>query len=208
MHRHSTRETYRYKDSEWPSFLDKLDSDPAAAKEEFADCLFALLAERPPGPVRSLGDDREDFGQALFLKCVDKDFRVLRKYRKTGHSFHAWLYILIHNRALDYLDALGRKWHGPPLPDDPSASKTGNWGPTEFGSGPWNDVIRIVKTAMKRLSLRCRILLEFAADGYLPRDMVGAVPGTNVQISNDLRYCRKKLKKLVAAMGFDLDNLL
>ena len=95
MQEYSTRATYRYKDSEWPSFLDELDSDPEAAKEEFADCLYSLLAERPPRPLQSLGDDREDFVQTLFVKCVDENFRVLRKYRKTGHSFHAWLYVLV-----------------------------------------------------------------------------------------------------------------
>jgi RNA polymerase sigma factor (sigma-70 family) len=200
----------------WPAFLDMLDSDPEAAFAEFYRLAVASMSFSPPRPMRSLSrEDSQDLIHEVVFHCVKDDFRVLRRYVDRGKSFRAWLYTIAHHKCLDYLRGRGIKVQVVPIHEDPDGKGLENV-LADPGGGPDKrlegaDLVATVKKAVTRLGQHCRMLLEMAADEFTPKEMVAVLrlpPDQNKKISDDLRYCRDKLRKLLAEAGIDIGSLM
>ena len=200
----------------WPAFLNLLSSDPDAAFADFYRFAVGTLVAVPPRLMRSLSnEDREDLTQEIIYHCVKDDFRVLRQYVDKGRPFAVWLYAVAHNFCLDYLRSKGRN------PDTTSIHENAN-GPglenvlTDRHNDGQNrpellELLTIVKKTLELVGEYCRVLLEMAADEFTPREMtlvLGMTPDQNKKVSDDLRYCRKKLKDRLAEKGIDIDSFL
>jgi DNA-directed RNA polymerase specialized sigma24 family protein len=197
----------------WPAFLDVLEKDIAQAKHEFAVFAYRLLQSRPPRILQSqTTEEREDWIQEIILHFTDDDCRVLREYRNTGHPFAAWFITVVNHKAYDFYRKAGTYRDrtastddkpddiGHPDPSDPADIRA------EFG-----EIIVRVTACIRKMSRKCQILLQAAAEEYNPREMLtllGADAGTNKQAADDLRACRKRLKALLAEDGIELNRYL
>lgn len=199
----------------WPSFLDRLDTDPKAAQIDFYRFLEWTLNRVPPEPMRSLcKEQQEDVKQEVFLHCIQEDCRVLRQYVNRGKPFAAWLYTVARNVCVDHI----RKKK--PRKEEVSIHEGSNGTGLENILANPADVLKrqviaryipIVKKMIERLDEHCRILLEMAADEFTPKEMalvLGLPASQNKKISDDLRYCREKLRKRLAEAGIDIGSIL
>ncbi|MBU1318230.1 MAG: hypothetical protein KKG33_14055 [candidate division Zixibacteria bacterium] len=203
-------------DQSWPPFLDLLDSDPDAVFRGFYSFAIRLLKLKPPRGMRSLAEtEKQDLAQSIVLHCVQDNFAVLRRYSDCGKPFAAWFYVLSHNRCLDYLKKQRRE-------DDifVGGGECGNCGQDKYGEDPDIDpqertklkgAIEIVRACMSDLGQYCQLLLQLAADEYTPREMTMAMgwpADRNKRVSDDLRECRRRLKRLVSEKGIDVCTVL
>ncbi|MFH1314761.1 MAG: sigma-70 family RNA polymerase sigma factor [Candidatus Eisenbacteria bacterium] len=196
----------------WPAFLDMLESDPKAAFAAFYRLAMATLSLAPPRQMRGLSqEDCQDLIHEVVFHCVRDDFRVLRRYVDMGKPFVAWLYTIAHHKCLDYLRSHDIKVQVVSIHENPEGKGLENVladpanGPDKRSEDA--DLVAIVKKAMGQLGERCRLLLEMAADEFMPKEMaavLGLSPDQNKKISDDLRYCRKRLKQLLSEAGFDM----
>ena len=203
-------------DESWPEFLNLLDSDPDRAFDGFYRFAFRALTALAPRPMRSLGpEDRQDLIHEIIYHCVKDDFRVLRRYTDQGKPFAAWLYATSYHKSLDYLRhtdsqpetvSIHRGPDGKGLENVLSDPVGANGERLEFA-----EILAIVRRSMERLGEHCRLLLEMAADEFTPKEMVrvlGLRAKDNKKISDDLRYCREKLKRYLAEAGLDIGALI
>lgn len=200
----------------WPAFLNMLDSDPKAAFAAFYRLAVATLSLTSPRPMRGLcKEDRQDFIHEVVFHCVRDDFRVLRRYVDAGKPFRVWLYSIAHNKCLDYLRCAGGKARVVSIHENPDRKGLENVladpsaGPDKRVEGA--DLIAAIRRAIAQIGERCRMLLEMAADEFTPKEMVTVLrlpPDQNKKISDDLRYCRERLKKLLAEAGIDISSLM
>lgn len=187
--------------SPWPSFLDRLDSEPQRAWRDFYAFGWKLLQTWPPSPFSSLRDsERQDMISHVLLHCARDDFRVLRQYERRGGSFAGWLRRVASSHSIDELrrrrsvvdvDALQLVASG----EDVAADQE------------HRDLLSAVRSALELLSDRCRILLEAAADGLKPRHMtalLGLPRDANKQVGDQLRDCRRSLARILVSRGWDL----
>jgi len=200
----------------WPTFLDVLDSDPDTAFVDFYRFAVRTLSTAPPRPMRNLSqDDRQDLIHDIIYHCAKDNFRVLRQYVDKGKPFAAWLYVMAHNLCVDHFRSKGRD------PDVVSINRNSggtslenilsNRGSSNGKKSELVELIAIVKKTIKRLDEYCRLLLEMAADEFTPKEMVAVLrlpPDQNKKVSDDLRYCREKLKRRLAEGGLDIRSLL
>jgi RNA polymerase sigma factor (sigma-70 family) len=198
-----------------PEFLGLMDGDPDRAFAGFYTFAVALLSRKPPRPLLSIRpEDRQDIIHDIVYHCVKDDFRVLRRYVPKGRSFAAWLYVVAHNKSLDLISAKGQpavtlsihqKEDGRAL--EQVLSDPGN---THDRQAELSEIVGIVVKAIGRLDEHCQLLLEMAADEFTPKEIVkvlGLAPEQNKKVSDDLRYCRNKLKRLLVEMGADLASM-
>jgi RNA polymerase sigma factor (sigma-70 family) len=203
-------------DPSWPSFLDLLDSDPNNAFADIYRYAVDLLTNTPPRPMRSLpSEDRQDLIHQIVFHCVANDFQVMRRYINKGKPFSSWFYATAHNKCLDYLRAREARPKGVSIHSD-----SDNPGYENILSNPGiddetrldlKDLIDVVRKALTQLGENCRLLLEMAADGFTPREMVTVLrlpPDQNKKVSDNLRYCRRLLKKELADMDIDINSIL
>ena len=199
-----------------PPFLDLLDSDPDAAFAGFYQFAIRSLTRTPPRAMRALGhEDFEDLLHEIVYHCTKEDFRVLRLYVPKGRSFAAWLYAVAHNKCTDHLRNKGIGNHCVSLDgtDDRRALiDILQDRDDDCEKRPeLRELLTATKKAMAKMDERCRILLELAADEYKPEEMVmvlGLPSDQSKRLSDDLRYCREKLRKRLAAGGIDIEDLL
>ncbi len=91
------------KDS-WPSFYEKLDSDPTGASSEFCKHAMGYMNQFKPKFLHCFQpQEQEDIKQEICLHFIDNDLRVLRQYRKKDRDFGAWFYVSAHNKVRDIL---------------------------------------------------------------------------------------------------------
>lgn len=204
------------KDQCWPPFLNLLDSSPEEAARQFFLYVARLLRVSPPRVMRSLTeDDRDDVIQIIAIHCIKGNFKVLREYTDQGKPFAAWFYPIARFRIIDYIRNRGRKLVT--ISVDPSRDgeteglrpTTGNPGPGNFGE--MRDTLDIVRTCMTKLDQYCQLLLRMAGDELRPKEMVRLFrwPATRAKkVSDDLRYCRTKLKNLIQSQGVDIAECL
>jgi RNA polymerase sigma factor (sigma-70 family) len=201
--------------SSWPAFLSELDSNPEGAFEQFYRLAFEVLTNMPPRPMRGLSkEDFQDLTHEIIYHCVKDGFRVLRGYKDKGKPFIAWLYSVAHNKALDFV-----RWKASrkdTIPIHKNSDGRGLENVLEDYSGDtatqveFAELLGVVRDAMRKLGDYCRLPLEMAADEFTPREMVTVLrlpPDQNKKVSDDLRYCREKLKKRLAAAGVDIGSL-
>lgn len=196
----------------WPLFLNLLDDNPDEAFKGFYTFTQKLLKLKPPKGLRSLSEtESQDVIQEIVLHCVRDDFRVLRQYKDRGKPFAAWLYMLAHNKCLDVHRKKNREADIVSSDSDPTGSNPGI-----FSADPdispeqrtrLRSVIGGIRTCMSNMGQYCQLLLQLAADEYVPREMVqvlGLSKDRAKKVSDDLRECRKRLRKLAADQGIDL----
>ena len=196
--------------SSCPDFLERLASDPEAC---FTGCyafIRNLLRICPPSVLRNLTPDRrDDMAHDLVLHCCKDDFRVLRRYQDRGRPFAAWLQLVARNRFLDSVRR-EQKVHMVALDGDPDAEPLQVPDPTATarvdGSVDRETLLTKVRQALDILSDKCRLLVQGAADGYKPRELVkllGWPADWNKKASDDLRECRRRLRLLLVDQGMD-----
>jgi DNA-directed RNA polymerase specialized sigma24 family protein len=193
----------------WPSFLDLLDPDPKRAWEGFYAFAWKLLQARPPRLLRSLQPaDQENVIAEVIVHCTDDHFRRLRTYQDKGKPFAAWLVVVAHHKALDWI----RRYPQPG--DEPKGTEPED---QRHYDKPVDPGLRErVSACRRRLGEKCQRLIELWADyGYRPREIaedpalgheLGYSPDENKRVSDDLRYCKKKLKGLLREEGLGLGD--
>jgi len=200
-------------DPYWPFFLDLFDVDPDAAWAEFYKYARIVITARPPQPLLGLNrEDREDCIEEIIFHCIKDDFRVLRRYEDIGRPFSAWLYVIAHNKAVDFIEKRNRRWSIEIQPEedtDVSASQREPVAPfgNPDGNGDLDELVEKVEELIRQLGEECRQLLELAGQGLKPKEiakLLGLPEDQNKKVSDHLRYCRDKLKKLLAEEGYDL----
>jgi RNA polymerase sigma factor (sigma-70 family) len=197
----------------WPDFLNWLDSDREKATGAFYEFVKHLINSAPPHSIRSLSEaDREEFIQQFTLDVAENNFRMLHMYENRQQPFAAWLAVVMHRKCLDYLRSKGReKAFYEELSQRELEHKKDYSDESEFNKTAYPEVIRTIKRQMKELPEQCRLLLELAADEFTPREMtqaLGLPPSQNKVISDQLRYCRKRLKQLLANAGIHISDWL
>lgn len=209
---HSGRKPVETLDHRRPAFLDRLETDRNAAFEEFFRYAWRLLSACPPAPLLRLSTERrEDIIADVILHCVRDEFRVLRTYREG--SFPGWLLMIARNRAVDEIRRDSRRREVPLPPDEPGESPVASIPsrePSASARSEWSECLALVRDCLARMSKKCQILLWGTAQGLRPRELerfLGISPGSNKKTSDDLRYCRRRLKDLLAAEGFEWDGV-
>ncbi len=188
-----------------PSFIACLEQNPARAFREFYAFAWKLLRAFPPPAMRGFSvDDRDDLIAEVILHCVKNDMRVLRSYRDMGHAFASWLLVVAQYKALDLLRSQSSPWR-PSLRLEPDG--TGSAPPPVHARGARPDELAIsrrnfelVMRIVREMAPEDQILLLASAEGYPPRDLVrllGRPAEQAKKVSDDLRYCRKRLKRLL-----------
>jgi DNA-directed RNA polymerase specialized sigma24 family protein len=198
--------------SAWPSFLDRLDNDPDGAFEEFYKLASESLGSVPPRPMSSLNvDDRQDLFHDIVYHCVKDNFRILRRYVNRGRPFIAWLYVVAHHRCMDYIRSRGFRPDTASIHADSEGKGLEQVLPDPSGTGGRSlehaEILDAVRKGMRQMGEYCRLLLEMAADEFTPGEMtlVLRLPADqNKKVSDDLRYCRKRLKKWLAHVGIEI----
>lgn len=197
----------------WPAFLDTLEQSVTGATHEFAVFAYRLLTSNPPKILRDQSpQEREDWIQDIILHFTDDECRVLREYRNTGHPFAAWFITVVNHKAYDFyrrsakqrgsVSSLDEQYQPPAstrTADDPAAL-------SEFG-----EILGKVRDCLRKMTGKCQMLLQAAAEEYNPREMVtllGEGERSNKQMSDDLRACRKRLRTLLNEEGVDLRRYL
>lgn len=187
-------------DQTWPTFLDGIDSHPEEAFAGLHEFCWRLLLSRPPRVFGDLStDDRHDLTADLVARLAADDFARLRTYRDRGLPFAGWVSRIATNMALDLFRK--RKLAAALEPDPPPA--VAHAAETLDRSR----LLEAVREALRRIRRKCRLLLEAAADGYKPKEialLLGYPPGAGKQVSDDLRSCRRTLKRMLEEGGHDL----
>jgi DNA-directed RNA polymerase specialized sigma24 family protein len=194
----------------WPSFLDLIDSDPDTARAQIGYFILKRLKDTPPSIIRAFDEkDYPGLYNEVFLHCVNNDFKIIRKYINNGKPFAGWLHCVAYNKLYDiakqeglikekkfvFLDETGNPGHNVrTTPDDPSKV------------AELNELISIVRNAISQLGRDCRLLLEMASDEFNIGEMLTILrqpQSKNKWLSDKLRYCRNKLRKLLENMKID-----
>lgn len=190
----------------WPAFLDRLDTDPDKAWEEFYVFAWRLVRLRTPVVFRTLSEeDQADLLEDVLQDLQQDNFRQLRSYRNLGRPFAAWFWAVLRNRTLDHVKYTRRRAH---------ESLTDLLEPLEdLGASPevqaeLGELLTHVEAALEHLSPQCQLLLKAAAEGYKPKELqvlLGLGAGENKKLSDQLRHCRKKLTDELEQAGISVD---
>jgi len=199
-------------ETSWPGFLDLLDTDPDTGFRDFYRFTYTLLRSNPPKPMRSLNSqDQEDMIGEIIYHCTRDNFRVLKKYTDKGKPFAAWFYAIAYNKVLNHLRDMGSESNNVSLDQSSEAFDLQQLLPNpqegEVKRFELAILENIVREVIGRLDEYCQLLLKMAADEFTPREMVASLrlpKDQNKKISDDLRECRRKLKKKLSEKGYDL----
>lgn len=188
-----------------PSFIACLEQNPARAFREFYTFAWKILRAFPPPALRTLrADDRDDLIAEIILHCVKDDMRVLRRYDDLGYPFANWLLVVAQFRAIDLLRRPSSPWR-PTVRLDPGGPAGGPSPPRDRGTLPDELAIsrknlELVMSIVREMAPQDQIILIASAEGYPPRDLVrllGRPPEDAKKVSDSVRYCRRRLKKLL-----------
>ena len=199
-----------------PPFLNLLDSDPDTAFAEFYRWAIKTLTNVPPKPMGSLNrEEREDLIQDIIYHCLRDNCRALRQYDYKGKSFSAWVYVIAHNKCIDFLRRKNRETevflnytNNDDIKLEKRISHFNNRNENNYDR---REILTIVREMIAKLSEHCRLLLEMAADDFKPREMaaaLGLAKDKNKKVSDDLRECRRKLKKSLSKSGIDIGIIM
>jgi len=196
----------------WPSFLDIIDDDPKKSGSEFYLISAKLLHTAPPKLFRNLNkEDQEDIIQDIVVHCIKDDFRVLRTYQDKGRPFAAWLYIIAHNKIIDFLRKRGQAIPYEIEISDKPEMVSENPGTKALFNVEQKEALEVVRTSLNEMGTKCRLLLKLAAKEFRPREMVRVMGLSTEQaknVANDLAHCRKKLANLLWEKGIKIEEYL
>ena len=193
-----------------PEFLELIDIDPQLAFNGFYRFAMAFFDNSTPAIFRGLvKEDREDLSHNIISRCVENNFKILRKYRNFPDvPFSAWFYILVRNECLDHIRRVT-----PTISLDDCANEGVNRNVAETGAHnnpgiyEYKEVVSAIQNVLSDLGAYCQLLLQMASDLLKPRQMVlllGMRKNQNKKISDDLRECRKKLENRLYEKGIDI----
>ncbi|MCX6827833.1 MAG: hypothetical protein NT002_00910 [candidate division Zixibacteria bacterium] len=138
----------------------------------------------------------------------------MRQYINRGQPFAGWLYLVAYNRTLELARAKKREPQFVSIHSDESGKGLEHifQDNTEdlLNLTAWKQVAGKVYEIIKQLSQKCRLLLEMAADEYSPQEMVDTLKlpsDYNKKVSDDLRECRRQLRKRLSESGIDMAAL-
>lgn len=201
-------------DESWPAFLGLLDSNPKLASAEFTRFCLRLLEQRPPRVLSGMSaDDRHDTIQDILLHCLDKDFRILRLYVDRGSPFSKWLMTVAWNVAMTRIRKTTSE-NSKFLSDSPINEGSDSIEHPDRRQEPTveeREALQITEGCLSKLGESCQRLVRLAAEEFLPREIAELLklPAAKAKkISDDLRFCRKKLLDCVVQHGVRLDFLL
>jgi len=188
-----------------PRFLSLLDSDPDTARMQIGHFVLKTLSEtRPPNMYRFFSpDEHPGLINEIYLHLVADDFATLRKYVNTGKPFAAWLFVISNNKAYDLARKLKRVDKTGREIDDDDIPLPSNGPPPDVEAG-YRQLLARINELIERLDEFCQLLLRMAGDEYTIREMllVLRLPARkNAWLSDKLRYCRKKLRRLCVQAG-------
>jgi len=200
-----------------PEFLSLLSCDPNRAFAEFYVFAKKVLQTAPPPVLGAFPAADQEFEiNGVIYFCVENDFQILRKYTDQGNSFASWFYRVAYrwllsrlrrrNNINDKLIPLETDSEGLNLESVLPDPKHGADTQLEF-----NNLRAIVQEAIAQMDDDCQNLLGMAAKQMKPKEMaqIRKCPGeTNKSISDNLRYCRKKLERILLASGLNIHELL
>lgn len=154
--------------------------------------------------------NRQDAVEEVIIHCVADDCRVLKACKESGAGFTGWFYRVAKNKTLDFI----RSKRFRPTADDELekvANLSGGMPATQEKAHEQMKIVEIVWKRLSELGEKCQMLIRLAAEEYSPQEMTMALglPDTaNRKVSDDLRYCRKKLKELLAKDGISPEGVL
>jgi RNA polymerase sigma factor (sigma-70 family) len=174
--------------------------------------MLKLFQVTLPTPVRSLSrDEQQDFIQEFFLHCVEPNFATLRKYKNIGSSFAAWCLVVASRYALSLMKSRKYRKHVPL-----ESSGTANGDVKDEARDiidtlvdknlpidqmmVWRELKAVVLACLSELTIRQQLLLELKGDELRPREILrvmGEDPGTNKDLSEEIRQAKKKLETCV-----------
>ncbi len=190
----------------WPSFMDWLDANPEKAWEELYVYAWRLVQLRPPAIFRSLSEeDQADLFQKLLFDLREDDFRRLRSYENKGRAFASWFWTVLRNRTRDCMKYEQHRRHED-LSELLEALESSE--PDPEVQAELAELLRQVEVALEHLSPQCQLLLKAAAEGYTPQELqilLGAGPSENKKLSDQVRYCRRKLTEQLERTGISVE---
>jgi DNA-directed RNA polymerase specialized sigma24 family protein len=184
-----------------------IDEDPRRAAEGFHTFTWKLLRSNPPPQLRRLPvEDQEDVIAELVTHCIVDDFRVLRAYRDRGVPFAGFVAVAANRRATSRLREIANDRNRHLRVDNPTptgltlAERIPD--PTAGADERVDANVQLerVLACLSALNERCQILIQGAAEGRKPKDLVfllGWSPSSNKKASDALRECRKTLTRCV-----------
>ena len=194
-----------------PDFLSYLNSDPERAVREFYVFTVKFMQSSAPRVILAIPpEERESLTHDIVVRCIDDNCRVLRQYRDQGKPFAAWLYRIARNMIIDIIKphkVQGQAIQEVPF-DDFQNLETGvrvNVQSEEVRQFQ-SRVLEQVNECLRQLNEHCQLLLRMAAREFNPQEMAQVLRWDSKKakkISDDLRYCREKLKNLLSIQGID-----
>jgi RNA polymerase sigma factor (sigma-70 family) len=190
----------------YPDFLRLLDVDPERAWSGFHVFAWKLLTTHLPAAFRDLPrETREEIISDMVLACREDDFRLLRNYRDQGTPFASWVARLAQNRALDRLR------HQKVVERHRAAEVVASGGASELPDDAASNrqILDAVRQAIRRLGVRCRLLIEAAADELKPAEiarLLGNPLEDNKKVSDALRACRRTLRQILRQRGLEFGD--
>lgn len=200
----------------WPEFMNYLDTDPDRAMAGFYDFTWQVFQRFPPRNLKRFHsqEEKEDAISEFILSCLNSNFRKLRLYTNKGQPMATWLVFIANRFFLDKLPgpasskvrivSLTNDRDDQPI-DIPSPD------PGPEGDLGEKEIIILVRSAIKKLSERCQTLLAFELDGATWKEvalLLGLGKGGNAQLSNDARFCRGRLAKVLRDSGVNIHDYL
>lgn len=187
----------------YPSFLKLLDTDPEQAWVGFSEYVWKFLEHRKPDSFRGLDQDtQEDIVADLISKAEASDYELLRKYEDRGVAFSAWVRRVLKNRALDILR------RSSPKMQDQETTEVVQTDPVRDLA--IEEMIFKVRECMEELSPKRRLLLQYSADGFQPRDLkfiAGDGYDDNKKIGDLMRTIRRSVLRCLKRKGIDEEAL-
>ena len=177
--------------------MEILDSDRDNATVRLHTQLRRYVELRAPWFIRGLSDrDEDDFLQDFWIHLQKNDCANLRTYADQGSAFVNWLTVVGSNYAIRWAknrpEELGHDL------DIYPGKPTKSLDPI---------LLRKFKECLEAIGEkqpRYRTLLEYSADGYKPRHMIGPcgyARGDNKKISYDLEQARKRIGRCLKKKG-------
>jgi DNA-directed RNA polymerase specialized sigma24 family protein len=192
-----------------PSFITLIDTNPTQAWVGLHEFAWGMLTTHPPAGFRGLTrDEREDVISELVERLRRDGFAKLRKYRNIGRPFANWLLTVADRFARSRLRARRavERRHVACLEVDGTSRVAIGVAPADLRVADRveaGDLLEKVRASIQALDPKDQVLVQGAADGYKPRELAALV-GTgadNKQISDRLRYVRKRLRHELAQQG-------
>ncbi len=190
----------RTEDPSWPDFLNELQTDLDAAMAGFYSYAIQQLRCETPKPLRYIPAHLQcDAVSDFIVHCFKDDLCVLKRYVNKGRTFAGWLHLVATNFFISWIRRnLNPRYSFVEFDPENSTGRRTSGLDEQF---ELSDLLEKISRIIGRLGEKCRLLLKLAAEEFEIKEIVTLMrypKVANVKISNDLRYCRKKL---VAELG-------